>query len=240
MDQGRAKLPLSYLFADNQKRLRRDVEGIMLLNQASLPGDPTTPTASLMGGLPAQIKTNVVGGMTAGGYNTTTGVYDAATEGIAAALTETQLRDVIQMVYEEGGDPSIVMMVPAVKRKLSEYLFTANARIALQYNPEQSTQGSTAFGTHEIFAADFAVVKLMYNRLQPNSGTADQSFAFILDPAHLRQSFLRGYRVEPIAKTGLSEKRAMSVDYTLLCLNEKSQGIIGAIDNTADVTFAAA
>ena len=227
---------LSWQIAQAQKRLRRDVEGILLSNQASLAGNPETPTASLTAGLPAIIKTNVVGGMTAGGFDGA-GIYDAATEGIAAALTETQLRDVIQMIYIEGGDPECVMMVPAVKRLLSEYLFTANARIALQYNPDQSTGGSTAYGTHEIFAADFAVVKLMDNRLQPNSGTADQSFAFVLDPSHLRVSYLRGYRVEPLAKTGLSEKRLMSVDYTLLCLNEKSQGIIGAIDNTAAVTF---
>ena len=58
----------------------------------------------------------------------------------------------------------------------------------------------------------------------------------ILDPKHLKQSFLTGYRVEPLAKTGLSEKRMMSVDYSLCVLNEKSQGAIFDVDHTAAMT----
>jgi hypothetical protein len=38
-----------------------------------------------------------------------------------------------------------------------------------------------------------------------------------------------------LAKTGLSEKRLMSVQYSMLVLNEKSQGAILAIDETAAV-----
>lgn len=58
---------------------------------------------------------------------------------------------------------------------------------------------------------------------------------YLLDPAHLRQSFLRGYMVEPLGKLGLSDTRLMSVQYSLLVLNEKSQGAIFDIDETADV-----
>ena len=53
---------------------------------------------------------------------------------------------------------------------------------------------------------------------------------YFIDPTHLRQSFLKGYTTAPLAKTGLSEKRIMSVNYSLLTLNEKSQGAILAID----------
>jgi hypothetical protein len=72
------------------------------------------------------------------------------------------------------------------------------------------------------------------NRLQPADATATSSMYF-LDPAHLKQSLFRGYMVEPLAKTGLSEKRMMSVQYSLLVLNERSQGAILAIDEALAV-----
>ena len=59
---------------------------------------------------------------------------------------------------------------------------------------------------------------------------------FLIDPNHVRISYLAGYRVEPLAKTGLSENRLMAVDWTLVVTTEKAHGVIGSIDNTAAVT----
>ena len=56
-----------------------------------------------------------------------------------------------------------------------------------------------------------------------------------IGPVH-GQTFLHGYRVEPLAKTGLSDKRLMCVDYTLKVLNEKAHAVIADIDPTAPVT----
>ena len=53
---------------------------------------------------------------------------------------------------------------------------------------------------------------------------------YMIDPTHIEQSILRGYQVEPLGKTGLADKRLMSVEYSLLVLNEKSQGAIFDID----------
>ena len=49
----------------------------------------------------------------------------------------------------------------------------------------------------------------------------------------LRCSMLVGYRTEPLAKTGLADKRLMSCDWGFKVLNEKGQAMIMAIDNTA-------
>ena len=75
------------------------------------------------------------------------------------------------------------------------------------------------------------MVHLIPNRLQQPTDT-DTSSAFFLNPEYLQCSFLRGYRTEPLAKTGLSEKRLISVDYCLMVLNEKNLGAIHAIDET--------
>ena len=187
---------LSYQIAQAQRRLRRDVEAQMLTNQASVAGDGNT-AAGISAGLGAWLETNVdfgVGG-SAGGFNTTTGLIDAATPGTARALTETLIRDIAQKVYQEGGETTILMGTPQVIRNLSEYLFTSSARIATMTNQDTSgTSGMTAYGSANVFVTDFGqVLKLVPNRLQPQTDT-DTSTLYFLDPRHLKQSFMRGYR----------------------------------------------
>ena len=48
--------------------------------------------------------------------------------------------------------------------------------------------------------------------------------------------YLHGYRVEPLAKTGLSDKRMMAVDWTLRVNTQRAHGAILDIDETAAVT----
>ena len=229
---------LSYQLKERQKELRRDVEAQMLSHDASVAGDANTVPGK-SAGIGAQLKTNVSVGATGavGGFNTTTGLFVAPTPGTPRALSETTIRDILQQVYEAGGNTTVAMARPIVIRKLSEYLFTSTARIATM--TAQQTQNSpaslTAYGSVNVFVTDFGqTIKLRDNRLQ-QADAADVSSMYFLDPMHLKESFLRGYQTEMLAKTGLSEKRLMSVQYSMLVLNEKSQGAILAIDETAAV-----
>jgi hypothetical protein len=47
---------------------------------------------------------------------------------------------------------------------------------------------------------------------------------------------LRGYRTEALAKTGLSEKRMMSVDFTLKVLEPNAHRVLLDLDPAAPVT----
>ena len=226
---------MSYQIMERQKELRRDVEAQMLTHQASVAGDANT-VPGISAGFGAQLKTNISLGATgvAGGFNTTTGLYESPTPGTARALSETTIRDILQGVYVAGGNTSLVMARPAVIRLMSEYLFTSTARVATM-TAEQSQNApaaQTAYGSVNVFVTDFGqTIKMRDNRLQP-ADAADTSTMYMVDGSHLKQSMLRGYQVEPLAKTGLSNKRMMSVEYTFLVLNEKSQGCIYAIDET--------
>jgi hypothetical protein len=62
------------------------------------------------------------------------------------------------------------------------------------------------------------------------------SDVFIIDPAYLSACYLKGYRTEELAKTGLAENRQMSVDYTLVVNTELSHALIGDIDGNAAMT----
>ncbi len=234
---------LSWQVMRRQQELRRDVDAIALENQASLPDDGNAQ-AGLSGGLPSWITTTTDRGATGadGGFNFGTGIVDAPTEGEARGLTETLVRDAAQGVYEQGGNPSILMSVPGVIRKFSEYTFTSSARIAT-LQQDQGVQAQTAVGTTTVFMSDFGVtLELVSNRLQQTYDSADVgpiqvANVFIMDPGMLRISFLAGYRVDPLAKTGLADKRLMRVDWTLKVLNERAQGLIADINPATDVTL---
>lgn len=227
---------LAYQIMQRQKELRRDVEAQMLTAQASVPGDGAA-VAGISAGFFAQIKTNYNMGATGviGGFNTATGLFVAPTPGTPRALSETTLRDVLQSVYQQGGNTSTLMARPPVIRKISEYMFSATARVAtLTSDNRQAGQGPmTAYGSVNVFVTDFGqTIVLKDNRIQPVVSAGVSNIA-LLDAAHLSQSLMSGYKVEPLAKTGLAEKRLMSVSYSLKVLNEKSQGAIYDIDETA-------
>ena len=205
---------LAYQVSQGQKRLRRDVESQMSTNQGSVAGDGLT-IAGISAGLGAWISTNVLAGAgyVAGGWNSVTGIIEEPTPGTAEALSETRVRDMAQQVYEAGGDTYCLMATPNVIRLMSEYLFTGAARVATMTNDNMTgTKPATAYGSSNVFVTDFGQVLVMKdNRLQ-KVDAADQSTMYYLDPSHLTQSFLTGYRTDPLAKTGLSEKRLNCVD----------------------------
>jgi len=233
---GRAK-ELAYQLMRRQQELRRDVEAISLLNQASVADDGNT-TAGRVGGFAAWIKTTSING-TAGGFNLTTKIVDAATGVTAGALSEQDVRSVIDGVYDEGGDVSVMMSVPGVMGAFAQYLFTATAQIAtLTSDQGKSQEKAAALSAINVFITQHGKVKLVSNRLQPTYDAAgtDVADVFFIDPEYVALCYLEGYRTDELAKTGLSNKRMMSVDWSLIVHNEKAHGIIRGIDATQPVT----
>ncbi len=226
---------IAWQVMERQKELRRDVEAQMLTHQASVAGDGAT-VAGVSAGLGAQLKTNVFVGATgsAGGFNDTTGLFVAPTPGTKRALSEKLLRDALQSIYEQGGNTTVLMARPKVVRLISEYMFSGSARVAtLTSDVKEKRTGAVATGSVNVFVTDFGqTIEIRDNRMQQTDAAAT-STVYLLDGAHLKQSFLRGYQVEPLAKTGLSDKRLMSAEYSLLVLNERSQGAIMAVDEAA-------
>lgn len=229
---------LGYQVMMRQRELRRDVEAIMLTQQISRADDGTN--AGLSAGLGSWLETNTYRGATGADGGFSSGAVGAVTNGTTRALTETLVRNCVQSIYEQGGDPSVFMSIPSVIKQFSQYLFTSSARIAtLQSDQGKAAEAATALGAVNVFVTDFGTLELTANRImQATNSTSgsEATEAYIMDPTHLRQAFLNGYQTDEIAKTGLSDKRLMHADWTLKVLNEKAQGIIADIDYTAAVT----
>lgn len=235
---GRAK-ELSYQLMRRQQELRRDVEAIALTNQASVADDGDT-VAGKVGGLPSWLSTSHTNG-TAGGFDLNTGLTVARTPGVRQALTETNVRDTVESIYNEGGDPTKMMSIPSIIRKFSEYLFTSSARVAsLMSDQGKSREQAAALGSVNVFVTDFGTLELVPNRLQQkykdSGGVNDAADVFIIDPEYAELCYLHGYRTDMLAKTGLAENRQMSVDWTLVVNTEKAHGIIGDVNPDAAVT----
>jgi len=225
---------LAYQVAERQKELRRDREAIMLHNQASKADDGDSQPG-ILGGLPTWIETcftSMTDGQP-GGYNTATGLTVGATNGATqSGVSEAAIRDAVECVYVNGGEASVLMSTPTIIRKISEYMFTDGARIAtLTSDANQKASALTATGSVNLFVTDFGTLEMVPNRLQQGANEA-----FILDTSLLRIGTLHGYKVEELAKTGLADKRQMSVDATLKVLNEEGLAIIRDIDPDADMT----
>ncbi len=236
---GRSK-ELAYQVMRRQQELRRDVEAIALSNQASLADDNATSAVGKAGGLPSWLKSNTING-TAGHFDPATKLTVARAGGTKKTLTETNIRDVVEQIYQKGGDPTKLMSTPPVIRKISEYLFTSSARVGtIMSDQGKSREKAAALGSVNVFVTDFGTLTMVPNRIQQgykdSGGTDNVADAFILDPAYLSMCYLQGYRTDELAKLGQKERRQMLVDWTLIVNNEEAHGMIGDIDIAAAVT----
>lgn len=226
----------AYQVMMRQQELKRDVEAIALLNQASRADDGTDP--GLSGGFDAWLETNTNNGANGadGGFSTATRLVVAATPGTKRALSEATIRDVAQAVWEAGGDPSVLMGRPPVIRKLSAYMFSTSAQVATLTSDVREKRGAAvATGSVNVFVTDFGVVlEMIANRLQPVEAAAT-SAVFIISPDKVALSYLHGVRTFELARTGLSRKGMMAVDWTLKVGAEEAHGVIRAVDEALSV-----
>jgi len=226
------KSELAYQIAKKGKELRRDVEAIATLNQATLTGNSTT--ASLTAGLGAWIKTNAVrnGGTDPALSNTTFGQpTTAAVDGSVTALTETNILTVLKDAYITGGNPNMIMVGPTVKQLVSNYMFkqdTPTARIATQYQDQGPTNrgGVSVIGAVDVYVSDYTVLDIVPNRFQRERDV------WILDTEYWDITYLDGYKTETIAKIGDAERRHILVDWGVKSHNEAASGTVADVDET--------
>lgn len=256
---------LAYQVSRRGNELRRDVERACLLNNANVQDTGAGGSAGETAGLEAwidnenELNTSIInatagnatqyrdlstGGIAIGGWtNHTAGIIpavDYTSVTAVNALTETSVKDVVEQLYTNGADPSVLMARPAVIRRLSEFMFTSSARIATQLGSEsaQSTAQRVAVGSVNVMVTDFAVLELVPSRIQIQSGdgTPDSDTVFIFDPSMIQISYLHGYRAYDLAKLGLQDRKEIAVDWALKPLNWTSVGAIFGVDDAAAVT----
>ena len=209
---GRAS-ELAYQIAKKSKELKRDIESTLLTNQARAAGNSTT--ARTFGSIGAWIATNdnLAGDGTSPTANNGS---DARNDGAQRALTEDMLKDVIKNVWNAGGNPSVVMVGPFNKQKISG--FTGGS------TRFDASEDKTLYTSIDVYSSDFGDLEVV-----PNRFSRDRD-ALVLDMDYWSVGFLRDFTMHELAKTGDAEKRQLLVELTLISRNEAASG--GVFDLT--------
>lgn len=214
VDKAGRKSEKAYQLAKASSELKRDMEKTLLSNNVAASGDSST--ARTLGGLQAWLETNYVGAGTAGSDGTT-----ARVSGADAAFTEDMLKSAVKQAFEQGGNPSVLMVTPTQKQVVSGF-----AGVAAQRYMAPAEKPTTIIGAADVYLSDFGTLSVVPNRFMTADADDDGEVAFVLDPEYAAVAYLRPFQTNELAKTGDSEKTQLLVEYTLEVKNEKAHAII--------------
>lgn len=216
---------LTYQLDKAMREIKRDLEKTITSANAATAG--AAASAPALAGMEAWIKTNkaTVGQTTA---NATTPGLDASALYVTTAptditqgtLNETALKNVIQAVWEAGGDPTVIMCAGTMKQKIS----TSFTGVATRFRDVPSKQQAQIVAGADTYISDFGIHTVVPNRFMRNRTI------LILDPTYWALSSQRNFKMEKLAKTGDSDKYHIVGEYTLESRNEKASGKVSDVD----------
>lgn len=220
VDKAGRKTETAYQLAKAGQELKRDMEKTILGNVAASNGTAGS-AARLLGSIQSWLGTNFVT-MTDGVAPVNANGTAARTEGAtASAFTEAKLKDVVKSCFENGGNPTLLVVPPTQKQVVSTF-----AGIAAQRYEAPAAKATTIIGAADVYLSDFGTLSVVPDRFMTADTTPDAEQALVLDPTMASVATLRPFESNLLAKTGDSEKHQMLVEYTLQVSNEKAHGIV--------------
>lgn len=210
----------AYQIAKKGKELKRDIEKRLCGNLAAVPGG--AGTAGETAGACAFIITNADRG--AGGAAPTlsggTSGYPnaAATNGTLRTMTEAMVKNVMQLAWTAGGNPSMLLMSGTQKQTASTFTGIAQQR------RETGNKSATIIGAADVYVSDFGDLSFV-----PSRFTSGRD-ALVLDPSLWELDDLQPYFTSDLAKTGHSDRKMLTREYTLVCKNEGGSGVIADLN----------
>ena len=192
------------------KALKRDMEEALCQNGAKTTGDAST--ARVTGGFESWVETNVSRGT--GGAGAGNGA--APTDGTQRALTESLLKDVLQLSFENGGEPSLAICGPHNKQVISGFTGRTQAR--------QMIDANTVEASVSIYSSDFGELQIV-----PSNRSRERSL-LLVDPEYAKVAYLRNFQTVDIATIGDAETKMIVVEYGLEVSNEKAHGIVADLN----------
>ena len=190
---------------DKMKELKRDVETILLQNNAYVAGNDTL--ASECAGAQAYVKSNtsIAGDATASAGNGS----DGHTDGTARALQESYVETVLASAWSNGGNPTLGILNAFQKRKFASFSGSSTKNL----------DGATkkVINSVDVYVDPLGnEVRLVPCRQSPTD------VVFFFDPEYVKFATLRNFGSHDLAKTGDSERKQILVEYTLEVCNEKA------------------
>lgn len=212
------KSEVAYQLMKAGKELKRDMEYALVRNQASSAGGQGTArsTGSIESWLTNyKLATGSTAGTTVGFSG---GTVAAPVDGTQMTFIEADLKTALQYAWEDGGDPSLILMTAVNKSRFASF-----AGIATKYNEIKGTSQGIITGAADMYVSDFGNHTVKLDRFM-----RDQ-VALCIDPEYVGISTLRPMEKTELAKTGDSTKWLMTVEYGLVVQNEKAHSKVANI-----------
>lgn len=209
---------LSYQQAKRGEELKRDMETSLCGNVASVTGDSST--ARRLGGFETWITTNDSRSGTQGGFSG--GNTAAASDGTQRAFTESQLKTVLQSMWDNGANPGNCMLVVG---SFNNGVFSGFTGVA---SPQSNAANKAIVASASVYESDFGTVRAVPSRFSRSRS------ALVIDPEYLAMASLPGrlFMSHPLSKLGDADRWQILSEYTLVVKTELAHGII------ADLTTA--
>jgi len=138
VDKAGRSTETAYQLSKASAEIKRDMESILLSDQAKDPGNNTT--ARKLGGLATWLTTNVVD-----------------TDGVAP--TEDNLKEAVLKAYTAGGEPTVLLVSPANKQVVSTF-----PGIAEQRFQAPGTGQTKIIGAADLYLSDFGQLSVVPDR----------------------------------------------------------------------------
>jgi hypothetical protein len=205
------------------KEVRRDLELCFTGKSLKSLADPRH-----MSGIQTWI-TN--GSMGAGGNLVATGNGTAApVSGTARDTTLDMVNQGLQQAYQQGGNPTLAIMSPSLKRVFSSLAQGGTGNPIVAQNIVQATEAKemTIVGAVGIYLSDFGRLQLAPDRFMPSNTM------LILDVDYVENAPLTGRDMiqEEYARTGDARDGAMVYEGTLRPTAPKAHVLIGDLNET--------
>lgn len=200
---------LEYQMAKRSAELKRDVETILLQNQAAAAGADDV-TARKTGSILAWIKTNTDKGAGAGADPVYTTLPNATrTDGTLRTWTEVILKSIMLKAYNSGAEPDTIMLGPALKQATS--VFTGIAVNRVNLDPKQH---AFIVGAADFYASDFGTLAIVPDRFMRSRD------ALFLDFNFVAVAYLRPFFTKTLPESGDAKQQLLLGEYGLKVKNE--------------------
>jgi hypothetical protein len=211
---------LDYQIMKSAKELKRDMETALLANKAKNVGSESV--ARELAGIESWLATNTDLGAT--GTAPTGDGTDTRGAGTSRNFAQTQLDGVLSDIWDEGGEPDMIMVGSKVKQQLSGLVNGGAAGAAQRIVDGNAATVNTAI---DIYVSDFGSLAVVPNRFQV------QDSMLIIQSDMWAMASITEFEETPLAKTGDSDRVQLLSEYTLQAKNEKSSGIVADLNLVA-------
>jgi hypothetical protein len=203
------KSEMAFQMEARMKELKRDVEKILLANNAYVAGNDTL--AAECAGAQAWILTNsdkASDAVASAGNGS-----DAHTDGTARALQESFVESVLASAWTNGGNPTMGVLNAFQKRKFATFSGSGTTT--------RDADTKKVINTVDVYIDPLGnEVTLVPCRQCPTD------VVYFMDPEYVKFATLRDFHTVALAKTGDSERKQILVEYTLEMCTEAAHAAV--------------